>query len=301
MDSNASSIDILAANGKSFYFAGILLPQKKLKIISELYWFCRYVDDCADTLPAEQARKEISQIKKMILSSYLDSSYICSQPISSLQQRIYGLTQLGISSNYLLDLIRGTEIDVNNEVIRTEQDLDTYCYHVAGVVGLMMNPLIDVTAPEAHPYAVALGKGMQLTNICRDILEDAINDRYYIPLKEIQDLGIDPLILKRQGETPSSVKLLVKKYLQKADAYYFEAYQGLHFIPLRCRFVILLAGELYRHIGIKIIKNNYEVLSERTYLNLFEKIVVAITTIPQVFRFSFWKRPKNISTLGVNL
>lgn len=277
-----SSIDVLAQNGKSFYFAGVFLPPQQLKSIAGLYSFCRYVDDCADELQPETAQIEIEKIKAEIKKENHDESQISS---------IHELISLGVKKEHMLDLIKGAEWDISGQIIYTEQDLDLYCYYVAGVVGLMMNPLMQVKDNGAQVYALSLGKAMQLTNICRDVLEDALNQRTYLPLHELKQNNIDLKQLQTQGPTPEAVKKMIEKYLQKANDYYKTGYLGLAYIPLRCRFVILLAGELYRHIGLKIIKNKYEVLQGRTYLNVFEKCLVFFKVLPQILTTRFWKKP----------
>ncbi len=277
------SIEILAKNGKSFYFAAVMLPVEKLQNISELYRFCRYVDDCADELSPDESLKAISKIKHTLNHPEL---------LSDLQTEILGLEEKGVSRRHLLELVLGAEFDVNLNTVNTEADLDKYCYHVAGVVGLMMNPLMGVKDPEAYPFAVSLGKAMQLTNICRDILEDAQNQRQYLPMEELNATNLNLDQMSKSGPTPEALKILIKKYLEKANNYYRKGYQGLPYIPLNCRFVILLAAEIYRSIGLKIIKNNYEVLSGRTYLSGFEKALVLLKTLPRVFYFGFWIKKK---------
>ncbi|KYG65703.1 hypothetical protein AZI86_01100 [Bdellovibrio bacteriovorus] len=282
METSHSAVAVLAQNGKSFYFAGVFLPADRLKVISELYSFCRYVDDCADELSHDQAKTAVAHIKEVILNSDL------SDP---LQDQVRLLEKNGVARTLLLDLVRGAEWDIHEEPIHTADDLDKYCYHVAGVVGLMMNPLMKVTDPAAASYAVSLGKAMQLTNICRDILEDAQNARIYLPATEIRSLGLGLTALATPGAAPTELKTVLKKYLKLADASYELGQQGLPYIPLRCRFVILIASEVYRHIGKKIIKNDFEVLKGRIYLTVFEKIVVLFKTSPKMLKPAFWLKP----------
>lgn len=277
-----SSIETLAQNGKSFYFAGLFLPQKQLHTIAELYSFCRYVDDSADELAPELAKKEIERIKAALRTG----------DDTDLNQAISSLEHHGVNREHLVDLVTGADWDINKVLIQNEQQLDLYCYYVAGVVGLMMNPLMNVKNTDANYYAMSLGKAMQLTNICRDVLEDALNERTYLPLEELQNGKISLQRLKQRGTTPSELKLLVAKYLTKADSLYQEGYRGLGYIPLRCRFVILLAGELYRHIGVKIARNNYEVLMGRTYLSTLEKVGVLVKTAFKLLKPRFWMKPK---------
>lgn len=289
-----SSIDILKDHGKSFYFAGLFLPMKQLEKIAELYHFCRFVDDTADTQESSIAKQDIELIKQTLLSTTFKNA---------LQDFIQRLEKNGVQRQHLLDLVAGAEFDLHTGSIDTEADLDLYCYRVAGVVGLMMNPLIGVVDTHADYHAVCLGKAMQLTNICRDILEDAQNGRLYLPYEKIEENNIPTNELKMRGPTSSAVKNLVKNYLIKADYLYTEGYKGLDYIPFRARFVIYLAGEVYRHIGVKIKSIDYDVLQGRTFLTLSEKIRVLLKTslkfISHYVRKSIFKSSRN--TFEVNL
>jgi phytoene synthase len=181
------------------------------------------------------------------------------------------------------ELLLGAQFDVQGGQILTQKDLMLYCYRVAGVVGQMMCPMIGVTSPKAYTHAIDLGLGMQLTNICRDISEDAKNNRSYLP--------------NLKSMAAEDVKNLVRETLDIADRYYFSAYDGLSYIPIRPRVVILLAGELYRHIGIKIRKNHYDISGGRMYLNFWEKILVSIKCVHKLSQSFFWKSKNHHSSL----
>lgn len=279
-----SSVQVLAKNGKSFYFAGLFLPQKQLHTIAELYSFCRYVDDSADELHPEQARKEIERIKRALHLEGEDKE---------LNHILESLQRNGVLRQHLEDLVTGADWDINKVLIQNEKQLDLYCYYVAGVVGLMMNPLMQVSSPVAGEFAKKLGHAMQLTNICRDVLEDALNQRTYLPLEELRQAGLDLKSLQKKGGSPGALKEIVSRYLKKAENLYQEGYKGLPYIPLRCRFVILLAGELYRHIGVKIIHQDYEVLNGRVYLSLSEKFWVLFKSTFKALAPGFWIKPRN--------
>jgi phytoene synthase len=178
-------------------------------------------------------------------------------------------------------------------------DLMLYCYRVAGVVGLMMCPLIGVTDKRAYPHAIDLGLGMQLTNISRDILEDAKMGRIYLPEERIKELGMSFKILSNKGETPKELKELVGEILDIADSYYLSGYEGLAFIPLRSRIVILLAGEVYRNIGHKMKKDGLQILNGRTYLTFGEKLLVTFGTISKLLCSYFWKSKVHKKSLHV--
>jgi phytoene synthase len=266
--------ELMARHGKSFYFASLIFSKNDLTRIATLYRLCRFIDDCADELPETESAHAIASILNDLNNPQNETSF------NLLMSEV---ESWGITRAQIRELLHGAQFDVSGGEIRSEKDLMLYCYRVAGIVGLMMCPLIGVTSREAYTHAVDLGIGMQLTNICRDISEDADRGRCYLP--ERGDLDSNEL------------KALVKKTLDKADLYYASGYNGLSYIPIRARFVILLAGELYRHIGLKIRRNNYEVFGKRTYLNLGEKILVTLKSILKLGRSFFWTSKKHDSHL----
>lgn len=272
--------ELMAAHGKSFYFASMIFSKERLTKITKLYKLCRFIDDCADEL-----EKDESQLAITSLINDLEHP----QNTTQFNQLVSEVENWGVKRSYLKELIIGAQFDAHQGEIKTTRDLLLYCYRVAGVVGLMMCPLIGVKNKKAYPHAIDLGLGMQLTNICRDILEDAQMNRTYIPDSELENISIE--VLQKQGDTPEEIKKLTAQLLEKADQYYVSAYQGLSYIPLRPRLVIMLAGEIYRHIGVKIRKNNFNVLQGRTYLTINEKVFVSFKTLIKL-GIVFFKTPK---------
>jgi phytoene synthase len=266
----ANAEELMSKHGKSFYFASLIFSRNDLKKIATLYRLCRYIDDCADELPEAESAIAVDSILTDLENSQNETSF------NLLMKEVEGW---GVRREHIRELLLGAEFDVRGGEIRSEEDLMLYCYRVAGVVGLMMCPLIGVTSSLAHPHAIDLGIGMQLTNICRDVREDADRGRCYLP-------GTDSL-------SALESKNRIKKTLDMADLYYRSAYEGLSYIPIRARFVIFLAGELYRHIGMKIRRNNYDVSGERIYLNLAEKIIVTIKSILKLGASFFWNSKKH--------
>ena len=280
---------VLKENGKSFYFAGVLLGQKRLEPIAKLYAVCRYIDDCADENSPEVARPLILAAKQIVQALAEHKTFPTNDQQLNLDthHQIFAeytreLIQLGVNPTNILELIAGAEFDLNDNEITELKELLHYCYLVAGVVGLMMCPLLGTKALEAAPYATDLGIGMQLTNICRDILADFRNSRIYLP--ELRKWKAD---LHRE-DSSFEIKKIVKKYLDLADEFYINAYRGISYLPLRSRLTILIAGEVYRHIGVKIRKNQYETLHGRTSLSIFEKAGVALWSIRFLFKKCFW-------------
>jgi phytoene synthase len=261
--------------------------KERLVKIALLYRLCRFIDDCADELPEQESDRAIVEI----LNDLDDPSRE-----TQVNRLVSQVEQWGVRRDYIRELVIGAQFDAKGGDVSTTTDLMVYCYRVAGVVGLMMCPLIGVSSREAYPHAIDLGIGMQLTNICRDIREDALKGRSYLPVEMLKRVGLEQQHLMA-SQTPDLLKILVKRCLDEADRYYLSAYEGLAFIPIRPRFVILLAGEVYRHIGIKIRNNDYDVLTGRTYLSKPEKFWVAFKTLFKVAMPRFWIAKSHMAQL----
>ena len=271
---------LMAIHGKSFYFASKIFTRKRFEEVCKLYKLCRFIDDCADELPTQESRRALKNMTSDIDNRYRQTPF---------NQLVLEVEAFGVKRDQLKQLLYGTKFDVEQGEIHTWQDLFIYCYRVAGVVGLMMCPLIGVQNPKAYPHAIDLGLGMQMTNICRDILEDKTNKRYYIPSNvfALKDSSLT------DENSINDLRNCLHLMLDKADDYYRSAYNGLSYIPFLSRLVILLAAEVYRHIGIKIRKLNYNVLSQRVYLSKTEKFIVALKTLALLFKPFFWRSFKH--------
>lgn len=252
---------VMARHGKSFFWASQVFSKEMLHRVATLYTFCRYVDDLADECEPQDSRVRLEGVLQE-----LDQG-------KGAFSNIFGPQK--IPTVFARELLDGALFDVNNGEIHSHQDLMIYCYKVAGVVGLMMTQVIGVTKKEAYAFAVDLGMGMQLTNICRDVLEDAKNQRSYLPGDQLQKKGLDISRLSQVGDTPPELASIVAEYLALADEYYDSALEGMRYIPWRARFAILLAARLYQGIGHKLRRNHYNVLAGRTFLTSWEKVVVS--------------------------
>ena len=279
---NQSAELVLKMNGKSFYFAGMLLGATRLGPISKLYSACRYIDDCADENSPEEGRRLIAGVSEELKRVMSGVAIQSGEPPTRFEQLVIDLVDQGVEPQNLRELIQGAEFDLEEKQIQDLPALLHYCYLVAGVVGLMMCPLLGTRAYKARQYAVDLGIGMQLTNICRDVLEDYKNNRVYLP--ELQAYRAD----LKASRSSDEIKLQIRKYLDIADQFYFSGYRGLSFLPIRSRLAILVAGEVYRHIGLKIRRQGYDVLRGRTILSLGEKLWVALRSCRYFFKKCFW-------------
>lgn len=265
--------------GKSFYFASMVFSEATALKVFRLYQYCRYVDDCGDELNPIEGRRRLKELNE-IIDGNLNTD------LKDLERLVQNILLTGVKPEDLKVLITGALYESNGHFIASKKDLIHYCYLVAGVVGKMMCPLIGVSDEKASPYAIDLGIGMQLTNICRDVLEDSKNDRFY--LWELE-------LTKDNSLNTKSNKEIVLSYLKLADCYYQSAFRGLSYIPFRSRVAIFIASEVYRAIGKKIKSKGDRMFKERIYLNTLEKCWVCLKSSLKLFHPSFW-RPRSHET-----
>ncbi len=265
---STQAIKTLAIYGKSFRFAGAFLSRLQLQQAARLYHFCRCIDDIADESDcAFTAYKELHLLKQQLAIN--DTS---DNPMLNDFKRLQAELQLPISwPNALID---GVLADTKPFTIEQQADLIRYAYQVAGVVGLMMCPIIRAS-DGGHPFAVDLGIAMQLTNIARDIFEDAHLDRCYLPVEWCNCTPTE--IIANESETQEKVKLAIKRLLDLADHYYASGQVGFHFLPLRSRLAIAIASKVYRHIGKKIRRRDYCYWQGRVFVPLFTKVGLAVS------------------------
>ena len=265
------STETLAMHGKSFYFAGRIMSKHQLTRAAKLYESCRRVDDIADeTVDKKLARTELESIKVSIQNQQSLSHNVA----------VSVRETLGPSGQKaFLDLMDGVISDTGVVNIQTEQELIDYCYSVAGSVGIMMCDVLDVTDKKAYDFAVSLGVAMQLTNIARDVLEDAKMQRLYLPAEWLGDISANDIV-EATDDTCTSVKHATEKCLSLAEDYYTFASLGLSYLPYRSRLAITVAAKVYREIGV-LLKNkrNFDVWAGRVVVSLPRKIWVSMISV----------------------
>ena len=257
----------LEKHGKSFYWASLFLPSKNKGAASELYSICRYFDDLADETSIDQSEKLKDEFEQISIK--------VEHPINKF------FKNNNISIQILGDLIKGLIKDQKLVRIQTERDLIEYSYQVAGTVGLMMQPLILVNNKEANKHAVDLGIAMQLTNIARDIYEDATMNRVYLPKEWLSDISIEQLTSESiQDIQPQMIKV-IKRLIDLSEIYYQNGFSGMNYIPIKTRLAIFFAAKIYQGIGMKIKSNKYQYSNKRVYLNKFNKLWLTIKSLPE--------------------
>ena len=269
--SSGDAHKVLAKHGKTFALASKFMGKETSYKAARLYAFCRYLDDLVDERATIQsARNALRETRKHLLSGTgcdpVVADFLSLARDTSMDPALAAI------------LIDGLESDLTTVAIDTQEELVQYAYRVAGVVGLMMCAVMNVKDSRALPFAIDLGIAMQLTNIARDIREDAAMGRRYIPGSWIDRLRARDLVAP-SACTQAAVSSGLKKLLNLADDYYMSAALGLHYIPLRSQFAVRVARSVYREIGQLIRERDYNVNESRIIVGNARKVRVSLRAL----------------------
>ena len=270
----------LSIYAKSFNWSGFFLPKKIYYKCSVLYDFCRTIDNIADqNKDLEIKKKELEEFRKKFEQKNKNDSVI---------KNMWNLMiERNISKKIVDDLFDGVSSDLKKEVkIKSEKELLVYSYRVAGTVGLMMAKIFGVQKKESLQRAIDLGIAMQLTNIARDVIEDEKKNRTYL-IKESNNTFLD-----------------IKNTILKADTFYNSSFEGIRDIPLNCRFSIIVARRVYRHIGKKILEkkdlSNYQ-KAGKIYVSNFGKIIQTVLSLLDLIKLFFIRSKEYEKKIEYNL
>ena len=243
-----TSEDSLAANGKSFHWARRFLGERMGADAARLYAFCRILDDMAD------GDIENGPSRLAVIRADLEAGRTSSDPALASFQPF--MASQSFPGDVMIALIDGLLDDQKDEVaLASEADLLRYAYRVAGTVGLLMCHVLDCDDSEAHAHAIDLGIAMQLTNIARDVLEDARMNRRYIPADWVS--GATPADIRTASGRPDSpvgreVTMAVSRLLDLAETFYSSGARGYRYLPFRAHLAISIAARVYRQIGVPL-------------------------------------------------
>ena len=260
--------NIFRTHASSFYFASFWLGAKDFKSVSALYALCRKVDDIADDgVSSSNAFKQLTRVIESIQAKDITNEYV--EHLSSISPPV--------DAEIFTHLLLGVRSDTQPVAVSDEKELLQYCYQVAGTVGLMMCNVLKVNDPRALAHAIDLGIAMQLTNIARDVSDDAKIGRRYLPATWVNSCKATE-ILSPSDEQETLIQTAVERLLVLAEKYYASGFVGLPFLSFRVRFVVLVAGRVYRRIGAKIRKSKFNVWGERIYTTKMEKLIELIVS-----------------------
>lgn len=264
----AACVALMRGGSKSFFAASRLLPQRVRTASVALYAFCRVADDLVDN--GDDPQQSLDLLKQR-----LDLVYE-GRPSPALEDQalaiVVGQYQL---PRLLLDaLLEGFYWDAQGRAYPTMASVHDYAARVAGAVGAMMCLVMGVKHPVALARACELGVAMQLTNIARDVGEDARNGRLYLPHEWLRHEGIDPISwLQRPVHTPA-LQRVVQRVLDEADMLYQRASAGIAELPKDCRAAILAARLIYAEIGHQLRRLGCNSVDQRTVVSTPMKLAL---------------------------
>lgn len=263
---------ICRKHARSFYFASFFLPKPKRNAAYAVYAFCRLLDDAVDNNPGHEEAGIVE------FESTLEQIYKDSPPNGDDEQsqalRAFHVTvhEYDIPKRYFLELAHGCRMDLTISRYETWADLEKYCYHVAGVVGLIMSCIFGPIDEPTQRQAILMGNAMQLTNILRDVKEDFERGRIYLPQEDLSRFRIDEKALANASVT-EDFRNLMRFEIDRARSLYRDGAQGLCKLAddgsrtTACAMAVIYAGIL-----TAIEKQHYDVFSRRAHLTFLQKI-----------------------------
>ncbi len=273
---------VLQKHGRTFHLASRLLGRRHAERAAVLYGFCRHVDDLADESgDARAATAALEKVRRALGTGQAEDPW--TGALLALQ------SDTGMSLAAAHSLLDGVQSDLSPVRLADEASLVRYAWQVAGTVGVMMCAVLDVHDPRAKPFAIDLGIAMQLTNIARDVGEDARMGRRYLPASWIGDVPAAE-IAAPGVELQRELRGATRRLLRLADRYYASGEAGLAFLPLRARLAILAAGRMYRAIGGRIAAADYRSWDQRAVVGPMAKAghgtqaLIALAFSPRLHR-----------------
>jgi phytoene synthase len=264
-DAYAMCAAITREHSRSFFLSSQLLPAEKRRAIRALYAFCRTSDDLVDRAQGEADRA---------LARWVALVHAPHPPVDDPVLLAWNDTvaHYSIPQTLVDELLAGVAMDLKVKRYETFDQLWLYSYRVASVVGLLSMEIIGYRQGAA-PYAVKLGVALQLTNILRDVGEDAARGRIYLPQEDMERFGVsDDDIL--HGRRDDRFRALMQFQIERAHVLYEEAWPGIALLSRDSQFAIGAAAEIYRGILAKIVQNDYDVYTRRAHLSLPGKVLM---------------------------
>jgi len=262
-----------AASGSSFYYSFLFLPAERRRAITALYAFCREVDDVADEVKeVDVARTKLAWWRTEVANLFAGHPQ---HPVTRALAPHVG--PFGLDARRMNEIIDGMEMDLVHHRYADFAALERYCHRVAGVVGQLSASIFGYRNPATLEYAEALGIAFQLTNIIRDVGEDARRDRVYLPADELArfGLGAEDIVARRDGPAFRSVMAL---QAERALSYYERAYARLPPEDRASQRAGLVMAAIYRALLDEIRRDEFAVLDRRVSLTPLRKLWIAWTT-----------------------
>lgn len=262
-----------AASGSSFYYSFLFLPAERRRAITALYAFCREVDDVVDEVrDPGVARTKLAWWRTEVADLF------AGRPHHPVTRALAPFTErFHIDAARLNEIIDGMEMDLTHHRYPDFAALQVYCHRVAGVVGQLSACIFGYSNPRTVDFAEKLGTAFQLTNIIRDVGEDARRGRVYLPLDELARFGLAPddILQRRASE---GFTRLMQMQAERAEAWYDDAFATLPAEDRRNQRAGLVMAGIYRTLLDEIRRDDYRVLDQRIALTPLRKLWIAWKT-----------------------
>ena len=262
-----------AKSGSSFYYSFLFLPPPRRRAITALYAFCREVDDVVDEVPDPGVARTKLYWWRQELARVFDGTP--QHPVA--QALVPVVREFALPQDQLQTIIDGMAMDLDQTRYLDFPALELYCHRVAGVVGLMSAQIFGYTDPRTKDYARDLGVAFQLTNICRDVGEDARRGRIYLPQDDLARFDVAPSSLLRADHSQSFRELMAFE-VGRTQQWYERALAQLPDADRKAQRPGLIMAAIYRTLLNEIARDGYRVLDRRTSLTPVRKLWIAWKT-----------------------
>jgi phytoene synthase len=261
------------ASGSSFYYSFLFLPADRRRAITALYAFCREVDDVVDeTSDAQVAAAKLAWWRLELANLFAgDPQHPVTQALKP------HIAAYSLARERLSEIIDGMEMDLQQTRYLDWPGLERYCYRVAGAVGLLAAGIFGYRDARTLDYARELGTAFQLTNIIRDVGEDARKSRIYLPMADLKEFGVPAADILQARETQDFVRLMAFE-AARARACYDKAMQALPDADRKAQRPGLIMAAIYRTLLDEIERDGFRVLTRRTSLTPLRKFWIAWRT-----------------------
>jgi len=262
-----------AQSGSSFYYSFLFLPEERRRAITALYAFCREVDDAVDDCSdAVTARATLAWWRQELAAAFHGAPQ---HPVARALAEI--APRYNLAEARLAEIIDGMQMDLDYNRYPSFEVLRQYCHRVAGVVGLLSAEIFGYQDRRTLDYAADLGMAFQLTNIIRDVGEDARRDRIYLPLDEIERHGVSVADISAARES-ESFRRLIEFQIERALGFYRDAFAKLPAIDRRAQRAGIVMSAIYRATLDEIRRDGCRVLTRRVSLTPIRKLWIAWRT-----------------------
>ena len=262
-----------AGSGSSFYYSFLFLPQERRRAITALYAFCREVDDVVDEVVDPQlAGTKLAWWRQEVGRLFAGDPQ---HPVT--RALLPTLAPYGVTAQRLNEILDGMEMDLAQTRYLDFAALERYCYCVAGAVGLLAAGIFGYADARTLEYAKHLGTAFQLTNIIRDVGEDARKNRIYLPMEDLQRFGVTAADLLHARVSPGFPALMAFQ-AARARSYYGKAMAQLPAVDRRAQRPGLIMAAIYAALLAEIERDGFQVLTQRTSLTPLRKLWIAWKT-----------------------